>query len=116
RLDLGDSIYSNQPVTRLIAQRVEPTFVLALTTLVLTVGIAVPLGVIAAWRANGIADRAIMAFAVMGFSVPVFVIGYLLVYLSPCGSSGFPCRATGRWGRASSARCTPSPCRRSPWR
>jgi peptide/nickel transport system permease protein len=90
RLDLGDSIYSNQPVTRLIGQRVEPTLVLALATLLLTVAIAVPLGVIAAWRANGILDRTIMAFAVIGFSVPVFVIGYLLVYLFAVRLRWFP--------------------------
>lgn len=90
RLDFGDSIYSNQPVTRLIMQRLEPTFVLALTTLVLTLIIAIPLGVIAAWRANGIADRAIMAFAVVGFSVPVFVTGYLLIYAFAVRLKWFP--------------------------
>jgi peptide/nickel transport system permease protein len=90
RLDLGSSIYSNQPVTRLIAQRIEPTFVLAVVTLVLTVGIAVPLGVIAAWKANTIVDRAIMGFAVLGFSVPVFVIAYMLVYLLSVKAGLFP--------------------------
>lgn len=89
-LDLGDSIYSNQPVTRLIAQRIEPTLVLAAVTLMLTVAIAVPLGVIAAWRANGWLDRGIMAFAVLGFSVPVFVIGYLLVYVFAVKLRWFP--------------------------
>ncbi|MEQ8480298.1 MAG: ABC transporter permease [Hoeflea sp.] len=89
-LDLGDSIYSNQPVTRLIAQRIEPTLVLAAVTLLLTVAIAVPLGVIAAWRANGWLDRGIMAFAVLGFSVPVFVIGYLLVYIFAVKLRWFP--------------------------
>jgi peptide/nickel transport system permease protein len=89
-LDLGDSIYSNQPVTRLIAQRIEPTLVLAAVTLLLTVAIAVPLGVIAAWRANGWLDRGIMAFAVLGFSVPVFVIGYLLVYVFAVKLRWFP--------------------------
>ena len=81
RLDLGASIYSNQPVTRLIAQRIEPTFVLAAATLVLTVLIAVPLGVVSAWQANTVWDRLIMGMAVLGFSVPVFVIAYVLVYL-----------------------------------
>lgn len=90
RLDLGDSIYSNQPVTRLIGQRIEPTLVLAVVTLIMTVAIAVPLGVIAAWRANGLVDRAIMAFAVLGFSVPVFVIGYLLIYLFSVRLKWFP--------------------------
>jgi len=81
RLDLGESIYSSQPVTRLIAQRLEPTFVLATVTLILTIFIALPLGVVAAWKSNTWIDRSIMAFAVLGFSVPVFVIGYLLVYV-----------------------------------
>ena len=81
RLDLGESIYSSQPVTRLIAQRLEPTFVLATVTLILTILIALPLGVVAAWKSNTWIDRSIMAFAVLGFSVPVFVIGYLLVYV-----------------------------------
>jgi len=75
QLDLGTSIYSGQPVTKLIAQRIEPTFVLAAVTIIITVLLAVPLGVIAAWKANSWIDRAIMGFAVLGFSVPVFVIG-----------------------------------------
>lgn len=81
RLDLGNSIYSGKPVTELILQRIEPTLVLSLVTLLLTVLIAVPLGAIAAWRANSIIDRFAMCFAVLGFSVPVFVIAYVLVYL-----------------------------------
>lgn len=90
QLDLGDSIYSNQPVTRLIAQRIQPTFVLAFVTLVFTVAFAVPLGVIAAWKANSWIDRSIMAFAVLGFSVPVFVVGYLLVYVFSVRLKWFP--------------------------
>lgn len=90
RFDLGDSVYSNQPVTKLIAQRIEPTLVLAVVTLIFTVALAVPLGVIAAWRANGLVDRLIMAFAVVGFSVPVFVIGYLLVYFFAVKLRWFP--------------------------
>jgi peptide/nickel transport system permease protein len=90
RLDLGESIYSKQPVTKLILQRIEPTLVLALVTLLLTVALAVPLGVIAAWRANSWVDRAIMAFAVLGFSVPVFVIGYLLVFFFAVELRWFP--------------------------
>lgn len=90
RLDLGDSVYSNQPVTRLIGQRIEPTLVLATVTLFLTVALSVPLGMIAAWRANGWTDRIIMAFSVLGFSVPVFVIGYLLVYVFSVRLKWFP--------------------------
>ena len=79
--DLGRSIFTNLPVTTMIAQRVEPTLSLTLITLVLSVTFAVPIGVLAAWKAGGWIDRAIMTFAVFGFSVPVFVIGYLLAYL-----------------------------------
>ena len=77
--DLGTSIFTNLPVTRLIAQRVEPTLSLTLCTLVVAILIAVPLGVIAAARAGTWLDRGVMAFSVVGFSVPVFVIAYGLI-------------------------------------
>src|SRR5438876_577750 len=72
--DLGTSIFTNLPVTRLIGQRVEPTVALTLCTLVVAIAIAVPLGVIAAAKAGTWLDRAVMAFSVLGFSVPVFVV------------------------------------------
>jgi peptide/nickel transport system permease protein len=79
--DLGTSIFTSLPVTALIAQRLEPTLSLMALTLVLTILIAVPLGVVAAWKAGTWVDRAIMAFAVFGFSLPVFVVGYMLAYV-----------------------------------
>ncbi|CCE03621.1 ABC transporter permease [Bradyrhizobium sp. STM 3809] len=79
--DLGTSIFTNLPVAAMIAQRIEPTLSLMMVTLVLTILIAVPLGVIAAWKAGTWIDRVIMAFAVFGFSVPVFVVGYILAYV-----------------------------------
>ena len=79
--DLGTSIFNNLPVSTLIAQRVGPTLALASTTLLFSVLVAVPLGTVAAWRAGSLLDRAIMVFAVAGFSVPVFVLGYALVWL-----------------------------------
>lgn len=78
--DLGISIFTNLPVTKLIAQRIEPTLMLATTTLIFAVLVAVPLGVIAAWKAGTFIDRAIMIFAVAGFSIPVFVLGYILIF------------------------------------
>ena len=81
RGDLGVSIFSHEPVNRLIAQRVEPTVSLATTTLLLAVVIAVSFGVLAAWKATTWIDRAVMVLSVVGFSVPVFVVGYLLIYL-----------------------------------
>ena len=79
--DLGTSIFTNLPVLDLIKQRIEPTVSLMLVTLVLAITIAVPLGVVAAWKAGSIIDRLVMLFAVFGFSVPVFVISYLLAYV-----------------------------------
>ncbi|MGJ4903708.1 ABC transporter permease [Bradyrhizobium sp. HKCCYLS2058] len=79
--DLGTSIFTNLPVASMIAQRIEPTLSLMMVTLCLTIVIAVPLGVIAAWKAGTWIDRIIMAFAVFGFSVPVFVVGYILAYV-----------------------------------
>ncbi len=79
--DLGTSIFTSLPVTQLIAQRIEPTLSLMVLTLIFAVTIAVPMGVIAAWKAGTWIDRGAMAFAVFGFSVPVFVVGYLLAYV-----------------------------------
>ena len=79
--DLGQSYYYKMPVTQLIGQRLEPTVSLALTTISIAVAVAVPLGVIAAWRFGGLLDRALMGFSVLGFSVPVFVLAYLLIWL-----------------------------------
>ena len=79
--DLGISIFTNLPVTQLIGQRVGPTLSLALCTLVVAVLVAVPMGVIAAWKAGRLVDRLVMVFSVAGFSIPVFVLAYLLIYL-----------------------------------
>jgi peptide/nickel transport system permease protein len=81
RGDLGISIFTSLPVTQLIAQRIQPTLSLMIVTLIFSVSVAVPLGVIAAWKAGSLIDRVIMAFAVVGFSVPVFVVGYVLAYV-----------------------------------
>ena len=79
--DLGISIFTNLTVTQLIGQRVEPTLSLALCTLFLAVLLAVPMGVISAWKAGSAIDRLVMLFSIAGFSIPVFVLAYLLIYL-----------------------------------
>jgi peptide/nickel transport system permease protein len=79
--DLGTSIFTNLPVSHMIAQRVEPTLSLMLLTTLIAVVLAVPLGVLAAWKQGSLIDRAVMVMAVLGFSVPVFVIGYVLAYV-----------------------------------
>jgi peptide/nickel transport system permease protein len=77
--DLGTSIFTNLPVTQLIGQRIEPTVSLTLCTLVVSIAVALPLGVLAAAKAGTWLDRAVMAFSVLGFSVPVFVLAYILI-------------------------------------
>ena len=79
--DLGISIFTNLPVAKLIEQRLEPTVALSLATLIVSVVAAIPMGVLAAWRAGSWIDRLVMVFAVLGFSVPVFVLAYMLIYV-----------------------------------
>ena len=80
RGDLGVSMFSNIAVTTLVQQRVGPTVSLAVTTMLVAISIAITLGILAAWKAGSLLDRAVMGLAVTGFSVPVFVVGYILVY------------------------------------
>ncbi|MBM3397703.1 MAG: ABC transporter permease [Betaproteobacteria bacterium] len=88
--DLGYSFYLNKPVLELIFQRIEPTLSLAVGTMILAVLVAVPLGTLAAWRMGGWLDRILSGFAVAGFSVPVFVIGYVLIYIFAIELKWFP--------------------------
>ncbi|MES2937201.1 MAG: ABC transporter permease [Pseudomonadota bacterium] len=78
--DFGTSIFTQVPVTRLLAQRLEPTLSIALITMAIALALSVPLGTLAAHRAGSWVDRAVMLFAVLAFSVPVFLVGYLLIY------------------------------------
>ena len=88
--DLGKSIYSGQDVTRLIAQRIEPTLILTLLTILIAITFAIPMGVLAAWKRNTWIDKTIMSLAVLGFSVPAFVLGYVLIYIGSVSLEIFP--------------------------
>lgn len=90
RGDLGTSYFFKKPVSELIMLRVEPTLALAVTTLILSIVIAVPIGVLAAYRHGSWIDRGVMAFSVLGFSVPIFVVGYILVYIFAMELKWFP--------------------------
>jgi peptide/nickel transport system permease protein len=79
--DLGESFFFKKQVAELVLDRLEPTVSLAFLTIMLAVLIAVPLGVLAAYRQGSWLDRIVMGFSVLGFSVPVFVIGYALIYV-----------------------------------
>ncbi len=88
--DLGTSIFSGRSVMSLIVQRLEPTILLTLCSLALAVAIALPLGIIAAWRAGSWVDRMAMGFAVLGFSLPVFVLSYVLILIFSSKLGWFP--------------------------
>ena len=103
RGDFGESFFFKKQVAELIRERIEPTAALAVCTLILAVLIAVPLGVLAAAKRGTWIDRGVMGFSVLGFSVPVFVIGYALIYLFAIELSWLPVQgyqhlAEGFWG------------------
>jgi peptide/nickel transport system permease protein len=88
--DLGQSYFYKMQVATLIGQRLEPTLALATLTIIFAVLVSIPLGVIAAWRFGGWFDRALMGFSVMGFSVPVFVLAYILIWIVSLQLGWFP--------------------------
>lgn len=88
--DFGQSYFFKKDVSELILLRVEPTLALATTTLILTIIVAVPFGVVAAYKHGTWIDRSVMAFSVAGFSIPVFVLGYILIYLFAMEIDLFP--------------------------
>ena len=98
RGDFGESFFFKKQVSQLILDRVEPTLALATASLVLTVVLSIPLGVLAAWKRGTWIDRAVMGFSVLGFSVPVFVIGYALIYLFASELAWLPVQGYQRLG------------------
>jgi len=103
RGDFGESYFFKKTVAELIRDRLEPTVALAICTLILAVAMAVPLGVVAAVSRGTWIDRTVMGFSVLGFSVPVFVIGYALIYLFAIELGWLPVQgyqrlAEGFWG------------------
>ena len=88
--DFGSSYFYKMEVTQLIGHRIEPTLALATLTILIAVVVSVPLGVIAAWRFGGWFDRALMGFSVMGFSIPVFVLAYILIWILSLKLGWFP--------------------------
>ena len=105
--DLGTSIFTQVPVTQLLGQRLEPTVSIAALTMLITLVTAVPLGTLAAYCAGTWIDRLVMLFAVLAFSVPVFLVGYLLVYTFAVQLPWFPVQGyvnfsegPGAWLRA----------------
>jgi len=100
--DLGQSLLSRKPVLDLISERVGPTVALATSVLIVTILVAIPMGIIAARHRGRWLDRVVMTLSVFGFSVPVFVVGYLIIYLLALKLGWFPVQgyrplANGFW-------------------
>ena len=79
--DLGRSFVYNESALKLIAQRMPATLELALVALVFSILIGIPLGVYAGLRPNSLAGRSIMSGSILGFSLPNFWIGLMLILL-----------------------------------
>jgi peptide/nickel transport system permease protein len=90
RGDLGTSLISRYPVTRLMAPRLEPTLSIAFLGTILSVLLGIPLGLLAAWRPNSGLDRAVLFFSVIGFSVPGFWLAFLALWTFSVKLSLFP--------------------------
>lgn len=90
RGDLGVSIHSSRPVSELLLERAPATIELALAALLVSVVIALPMGVLAAVRRNTLWDKGAMAFSLLGVSMPNFWLGPLLILLFSVGLGWFP--------------------------
>jgi peptide/nickel transport system permease protein len=77
--DLGQSLHSSRPVQTLIAERLPATAWLALAALCVSVGLAIPLGIVAALRPRSWLDTGSMVLALLGVSMPNFWLGPLLI-------------------------------------
>ena len=88
--DLGESLFGKTSVTKMIGQRIVPTFSVAAFTLIFSMAIAIPLGIIAAWKANSWIDRSVMIFTTLGYSVPLFWLGFILMWAFAVKLNWFP--------------------------
>ena len=90
RGDLGHGIFTNEPVTTMIVQRVEPTLLLAGTALVFTLLFGIPFGMLAAIKRNSLLDQSLMVVALLGVSMPNFWLGLNLILLFSVYLGWFP--------------------------
>lgn len=90
RGDLGESLFGKTEVTTMISQRIIPTFSVAILTLGFAVFLAIPMGVVAAWKANTWIDRSVMIFSTIGYSIPLFWLGFIFIWLFAVKLDWFP--------------------------
>lgn len=96
--DLGDSIWQSQPVTTLVFERLPATVELTIASLVFSLVLAMPAGIISATRRNSPLDRAVMIFALLGQSVPVFWLGLILIMVFSVQLDWLPSSGYGTLG------------------
>ena len=92
--DLGRSFVFNEPALKLIAQRMPATLELAITAVLLSVILGIPLGLYAGLRPNSIGGRIIMGGSILGFSLPTFWVGLMLIMVFAVQLGWLP--STGR--------------------
>ena len=95
--DLGFSLSDQRPVTELLAEAIPATLELGLTALAISLLIGIPLGIVAALNRNKAIDRFVMTFAVLGFSIPNFFLGILMILLFSLWLRWLPTSGMGTW-------------------
>ncbi|WP_162703212.1 ABC transporter permease [Ensifer sp.] len=93
--DLGQSIFLNQPVTSALAERAEPTFFLTLFSILIASGIALPIGIYAAYRRGSFVDQAATTLAMLAASIPSFWLGLILIQFLAVRLGWFPVSGYG---------------------
>ncbi len=96
--DLGQSIFLNQPVTSALAERAEPTFFLTLFSILIASGIALPIGIYAAYRRGSFVDQAATTLAMLAASIPSFWLGLILIQFFAVRLGWFPVSGYGGAG------------------
>src|SRR5262245_36988468 len=92
--DFGRSFIHGEPALKLILQRMPATMELALAALLLAILVCIPLGLYAGMRPAGRASKTIMATSILGFSLPTFWVGLMLIMVFAVGLGWLP--STGR--------------------
>ena len=90
RGDLGTSLFTGKSVGELISTRIEPTVSMILMGIFLAIVLGIPMGILAAWKANTWIDRVVMVFAVIGFAMPGFWLAFNLIWLFSVVLGWFP--------------------------
>lgn len=88
--DLGTSFQERRPVWEMIAERMPPTLELALSALLFSLIVSIPIGIISAVKQNSLIDRLGMGFAFLGISAPAFWLGIVLIIIFAVKLSIFP--------------------------